>query len=66
MKSSKETYHEVAEACSEYSPVHRPEGFYNDTDACDCKKPSCLNCAHFTKNEHCDLDLYDQIVDRIK
>lgn len=66
MKSSKETYQDVAKACSEYAPTHRPEGYYNDSHACDCKEPSCLNCSHFTKNEHCDLDLYDKIVDRIR
>lgn len=65
MKSSKQTYQDVAKACSSYAPTHRPEGFYNDSNACDCKEPSCLNCSHFTKAEHCDLDLYDQIVRNI-
>jgi hypothetical protein len=62
MRSSKETYQEVAKACSEYSPYHKQAGFYNDCTGCD---PSCLNCSHFTKEEYCNLDLYDKIVNRI-
>ena len=64
MKSSKETYREVAEACSKYSPVSEEYAYKNST--CDCDTPSCLNCSHFTEQEHCDLDLYDQIVKRLK
>lgn len=64
MKSSKKTYQEVAEACSKYTPVSGGNSAKNS--CCDSKTPSCLNCVHFDKNEHCDLDLYDQIVDRIR
>ena len=64
MKSSKKTYQEVAEACSKYEPVSEEPAFKNSS--CECSTPSCLNCTHFTKQEHCDLDLYDQIVERIK
>ena len=64
MKSSKKTYQEVAEACSKYQPVSEEYGFKNSS--CECNTPSCLNCTHFTDQEHCDLDLYDQIVERIK
>ena len=64
MKSSKKTYQEVAEACSKYQPVSEEYGFKNSS--CECNTPSCLNCTHFTNQEHCDLDLYDQIVERIK
>lgn len=64
MKSSRDTYREVAEACSRYNPVSNEYAFKDST--CDCSTPSCLNCSHFTKQEHCDLDLYDQIVERIK
>ena len=60
MKSSKKTYQEVAEACSKYEPVSEESAFKNSS--CECSTPSCLNCTHFTKQEHCDLDLYDQIV----
>ncbi|CVI67829.1 MAG TPA: hypothetical protein H9968_05220 [Candidatus Anaerobutyricum stercoris] len=64
MKSSKQTYQEVAEACSKYDPVSSEYAAKNSS--CDCKTPSCLNCVHFDKNEHCVLDLYDQIVERIR
>ena len=64
MKSSKKTYQEVAEAGSKYQPVSEEYGFKNSS--CECNTPSCLNCTHFTDQEHCDLDLYDQIVERIK
>ncbi len=64
MKTSKKTYQEVAEACSKYAPVSGGSAARNST--CDCSTPSCLNCVHFDKNEHCDLDLYDQIVERIQ
>ena len=55
MKSSKKTYQEVAEACSKYQPVSEEYGFKNSS--CECNTPSCLNCTHFTDQEHCDLDL---------
>ena len=64
MKSSKQTYQEVAEACSKYDPVSSEYAAKNSS--CDCKTPSCLTCVHFDKNEHCVLDLYDQIVERIQ
>lgn len=64
MKSSKKTYQEVAEAYSKYEPVSEESAFKNSS--CECSTPSCLNCTHFTKQEHCDLDLYDQIVEKIK
>ena len=64
MKSSKQTYQEVAEACSKYEPVSTQYAFKNST--CDCQVPSCTNCTHFTRQEHCDLDLYYEIVERLK
>ncbi|MCI6859469.1 MAG: hypothetical protein MR867_09290 [Eubacterium sp.] len=63
MKSSKKTYQEVAEACSKYSPISEEYAFRNSS--CECNTPSCLNCTHFTKKEHCDLDLYDEIVKKL-
>ena len=60
----KKAYQEVAEAWSKYQPVSEEYGFKNSS--CECNTPSCLNCTHFTNQEHCDLDLYDQIVERIK
>ena len=46
MENQNKVYQEVAEECSQYT-----------------KTPSCLNCKHFSVSEqHCQLDLYDQIV----
>lgn len=64
MKSSKQTYEDVAKACSKYTRISKKESMKNF--GCSCDEPSCLNCAHFDKNEHCDLDLYDKIIDRIR
>lgn len=64
MKSSKQTYQEVAEACSKYDPISSEYAFKNSN--CDCTTPSCLNCTHFDKTKHCTLDLYDQIVEKIR
>lgn len=64
MKASKKMYEDVAKACSKYHRISAESSFKNST--CDCSTPSCLNCSHFTAEEHCDLDLYDQIADRIR
>lgn len=64
MKSTKKTYQDVAKACSKYEPVSDQYAFKNSS--CDCSTPSCLNCTHFNDKEHCVLDLYDQIVERIR
>ena len=52
MRSSAETYKEVAERCSAYEKR--------------CTGKSCLSCDHFTDTEHCELDLYDPIVRNLK
>ena len=52
MRSSAETYKEVAERCSAYEKR--------------CSGKSCLSCDHFTDTEHCELDLYDPIVRNLK
>ena len=58
MRASKETYEKVAKECSSYKKKE-----YGATNyACDPSCPSCLNCTHFTADEHCVLDLYDPIV----
>ena len=62
MRSSTETYHEVAERCSAYDKKHYQDSFTNI--AGDNK--SCLNCRHFADDEYCRLDLYDPIVENIK
>lgn len=57
MRSSKQTYENVAQRCSSYAKTTDSE-LSNCVDS-DCT--SCLNCAHFAQDEHCVLDLYDSI-----
>ena len=57
MRSSKKQYEDVANHCSAY---HKTKG--SELSNCvrdDCN--SCLNCAHFANDEHCKLDLFDDI-----
>ncbi|MBQ9607869.1 MAG: hypothetical protein IJV15_07250 [Lachnospiraceae bacterium] len=58
MRSTQETYHEVAQRCSEYDCKHCRDRF---TDLAG-DSVSCLTCTHFADDEHCRLDLYDPIV----
>ena len=58
MRSSTETYHEVAERCSAYEKTCHCNSMTNKADG----EKSCLNCSHFSKDEHCKLDPYDPIV----
>lgn len=58
MRSSKETYREVAERCSSYDKKAGKDSFTNSVET----GKSCLNCRHFADDEHCRLDLYDPIV----
>ena len=51
MRSSTETYKEVAERCSAYEKKCSCKGLSNDVTG-----KSCLNCDHFTDTE------YDPIV----
>lgn len=57
MKCSKELYEDVAIRCSEYDKTSTSP--LSNTVDNDCT--SCLNCRHFAKDEHCVLDLFDQI-----
>lgn len=66
MRSSKEMYHEVAQACSSYTSIKDTYAACNSSATCDCQTPSCLTCAHFTSEEYCDLDLYDGIANSLK
>ena len=64
MRSSQETYCKVADRCSEYKAVNKDTvtnsaSNKSNTDGCD---RSCQTCTHFASDEHCRLDLYDQIV----
>ena len=64
MRSSYETYSNVAEECSHYSPVDQEYAFKASmVDA--SSNPSCCYCAHFAPGEYCRLDLYDKIVKTI-
>lgn len=57
MNKDRTTYEKVAAHCSEYTPSER----------CSCsnsvkdREISCINCDHFNKYHHCDLDLIDKI-----
>ena len=66
MRSSKEMYHEVAQACSSYTPTKNMYAACNSSVNCECQTPSCLTSAHFTAEEYCDLDLYDGIAESIQ
>jgi len=59
MKESQKNYEEVAKRCSSYKR-NDCDSFTNSATS-DCT--SCLNCSHFsTEQQHCNLDLYDQII----
>lgn len=62
MRSSKETYENVAKRCSSYARVHGENSFSNAVES-GCT--SCLTCDHFADDEHCVLDLYDPIVENL-
>lgn len=57
MRSSTETYKEVAERCSAYEKAGSGKGAKNSTEY-----KSCLSCKHFSSDAYCMLDLYDPIV----
>lgn len=61
MRSSQETYMDVAERCSAYELAENSNCFCNAAP----DSPSCLNCKHFAKDEHCTLDLYDAIAKKL-
>ena len=65
MRRSRETYEKVGCACSEYKRRPFPGQVYNLNGESNSIKPSCLSCVHF-KDEHCDIDLYDKIADRME
>lgn len=65
MRSEKETYEVVANACSAYAPAHSEDTYKACNGDCCSHCPSCLNCSHFAPEEFCRLDLYDQIADNI-
>ncbi len=58
MRSSTETYREVAERCSAFEHKLKSDSLSNAADS----DKSCLTCKHFSNAEYCMLDLYDPIV----
>lgn len=61
MRSSKKKYEEVANRCSSYSKTNTSEL----SNCVDGNCTSCLNCHHFASDEHCKLDLYDEIAQNL-
>ncbi len=61
MRDSKKMYEEVAVRCSAYAP--KDGGSKNSMSE---SKVSCATCKHFTREEYCDIDLYDAIVENHK
>ncbi len=61
MRSSTETYSEVAKRCSAFEKISRPNKMSNMAN----DEVSCLTCTHFSDNEYCKLDLYDPIVRKL-
>lgn len=62
MRASEKAYEKVAEKCSAFEPKKKKDTVSNSTcETCHCNV-SCTNCKHFADDEHCVLDLYDQIV----
>ncbi|MBQ9118463.1 MAG: hypothetical protein IJY09_00195 [Lachnospiraceae bacterium] len=63
MRASESTYAKVAENCSAFAPKENM-GMGNATNSMSKNNSnvSCRTCKHFSKDEHCVLDLYDQIV----
>ncbi len=64
MRDSKKMYEEVAVRCSSYCP--KESCCKNSTKNSTKTNVSCATCKHFTKDEHCDIDLYDAIVENHK
>lgn len=62
MRSSKKEYENVAERCSAYAKTTKSELSNSVDESCT----SCLNCEHFAADEHCVLDLYDPIANKLK
>ncbi len=61
MRSSAETYKEVAERCHAYNKKACNDCMSNAAEG----SKSCLNCQHFSEDEYCVLDLYDPIVKKL-
>lgn len=62
MRANKETYEEVAEHCSSFSPVSCSHCAGTFSNSYDEEEVSCTKCKHFDEEKYCKLDLFDQIV----
>lgn len=61
MRSSQQMYGQVAKNCSQYK-MRFIEALMNVGD----EPRSCANCRHFSNDEYCKIDVYDQIAARIE
>lgn len=59
MRASETTYAKVAENCSAFAPKENSSA---TNSVSEHSNVSCRTCKHFANDEHCVLDLYDQIV----
>lgn len=60
MRASFEDYSFAAHLCNSYKPDN-PNGAFTASVG---DHVSCLNCKHLEKDGHCQLDLYDKIMDK--
>lgn len=63
MRASKKDYEEVAKRCSSFEKKEKSSFTNKNTSDTECV--SCINCSHFASDEHCVLDLYDDIAKNI-
>ncbi len=62
MRATETTYAKVAENCSSFAPKECNCATRTTNSMNEHSDVSCRTCKHFAKDEHCVLDLYDQIV----
>lgn len=74
MTSTTETYKQVANHCSEYTPKSSTTNYSNSnatncsnssatncSNDCNCER-TCLTCDHFSSENLCDLDICNKII----
>ncbi|MBE6083117.1 MULTISPECIES: hypothetical protein [Tissierellales] len=59
--ANNEQLQKVALYCDEYRQNENPS-FQSSVDAFGGEIKSCKNCAHFTSDEKCDIDLVDKVL----
>ena len=66
MKNQNQVYRQVAEECSEYCPCGCDHSVKNVSTGDDAKSPIFFKFKNFySYSQHCNLDLYDQIVTKL-